>query len=95
MLEHLLRGAGLTGLRGMLPTSHMEGLTLHRPLLGFPRQTLQALLRERHIPWRQDASNEDPTYLRNAIRLRLLPLMEELAPGAAHRMADTCGLLAA
>lgn len=95
LLLHLLRGSGLRGLCGMQEDSMVEGLRILRPLLDTPRTALTAYLRERNIPWREDASNADPRYLRNAIRLELLPLMERLTPGAAARMAATAASLRA
>ena len=43
--------------------------------------------------WREDASNGDDRYLRNALRLQVLPVLEQLAPGAAARMANAADLL--
>ena len=94
VLEHLLRGSGLTGLCGMRPVSGRDGLTLYRPLLETDRAALRAFLLRQGLTWREDASNQDTAYLRNAVRLELLPLMERLRPGAAERIAGTAGLLA-
>ena len=93
LLLHLLRGAGLTGLTGMAADSTLDGMRILRPLLAYSRQELRAYLKERKQPWREDASNGDARYLRNAIRQEVLPLMEQLAPGAAARMANTADLL--
>jgi len=49
---------------------------------------------EKGASWREDASNADARYLRNALRLEVLPVLEQLAPGAAARMANTAFLLA-
>ena len=93
LLLHLLRGAGLTGLTGMAPDATVDGLRILRPLLGYSRAELQAYLTARGQPWREDGSNADPRYLRNALRRDVLPLLEQLAPGAAARMANTASLL--
>lgn len=95
LLLHLLRGAGLTGLAGMRADGVVDGLRIIRPLLGYAREDLRGALIELGQPWREDATNADPRYLRNAVRTQLLPLMEQLAPGAARRMAATAGLLRA
>lgn len=95
LLMHLLRGAGLTGLRGMQPDAVVDGLRIVRPLLGYSRQELQHLLTDAGLSWREDASNADRRYLRNALRLDVLPMLEELIPGAAERLAATAGLLRA
>ena len=94
LLLHLLRGAGLTGLTGMSPDTTADGLRIIRPLLGYSRAELRAYLKERNQSWREDASNGDARYLRNALRKDVLPLLEQLAPGAAARMATTASLLA-
>ena len=94
LLLHLMRGAGLSGLTGMAAESLRDGIRILRPLLGYSRAELRAYLQEQEQVWREDASNEDARYLRNAVRGELLPLMERLAPGAAQRIAATCSLLA-
>ena len=94
LLLHLLRGAGLTGLTGMSPDTTADGLRILRPLLGYSRAELRAYLKERNQSWREDASNGDARYLRNALRKDVLPLLEQLVPGAAARMATTASLLA-
>lgn len=92
-LLHLLRGAGMTGLTGMEADGTVLGVRVIRPLLGASRQQLRDLLKRENIPWREDASNQDTRYLRNAVRCQLLPLMEQLSPGAAGRIAAAADLL--
>lgn len=94
LLLHLMRGAGLNGLTGMSPDTEMEGMRVLRPLLAYSRAELRAYLMDKGQSWREDASNADPRYLRNAVRGELLPVMERLAPGAAQRLAAACALLA-
>lgn len=94
LLLHLLRGSGLQGLTGMAADTVMNGMRILRPLLAYSRAELRAYLRERGQTWREDASNADPRYLRNALRADVLPRMEQLAPGATQRMAMTASLLA-
>lgn len=93
LLLHLLRGAGLNGLTGMAADTTVDGLRILRPLLGYSRAELRAYLMQLHQPWREDATNAEAKYLRNAVRLSLLPLMEQLAPGASRRIAETASLL--
>jgi tRNA(Ile)-lysidine synthase len=73
----LLRGAGPEGLRGMTPTTP-EGLV--RPLLGVGKEVVLAWLRREHLPFRQDSSNLKGDYLRNRVRLDLLPRLLEYNP---------------
>ena len=93
LLMHLMRGAGLTGLTGMAPDAALDGIRVVRPLLHVSRSELRAMLAERGQAWREDASNRDPRYLRNALRLEIMPRLEQYAPGAAARMAQTASLL--
>jgi tRNA(Ile)-lysidine synthase len=87
VLMHFLRGAGLAGLRGMLPKtplSHyrlLEGqtgaaLSLVRPLLETPRVEIEAYCAEHGLQSRFDRSNLDTTYFRNRLRHKLIPYLE-------------------
>lgn len=93
LLLHLLRGSGLTGLTGMAADTTVEGLRILRPLLNVSRAEIHASLEERNQSWREDGSNADARYLRNALRLEVLPKLEQLIPGAAERIAATASLL--
>ncbi len=66
----LLRGAGLEGLKGMWPATP-GGLV--RPLLAVGKAPLLAWLEQEALPYRVDASNLSRAYLRNRVRLDLLP----------------------
>lgn len=70
---NLLRGGGTRGLRGMEPLT--KGKIL-RPLWQIWRKEIEAFAREKNLTFRQDSSNESPKYLRNKIRLELLPYLE-------------------
>ncbi len=70
VLFRLLRGAGPSGLAGILPTTR-EGLI--RPLLDVSRAEVCAYLRQLGFVWRIDASNADPRFARNRIRHHVLP----------------------
>jgi tRNA(Ile)-lysidine synthase len=74
VLFRMLRGSGLAGLAGILPVT-AEGLC--RPLLGVTRSEVEAYLRQRGIPWREDASNRDARFARNRIRQQLLPTLKQ------------------
>jgi len=82
VLLNLLRGSGLAGARG-IPARRGRVV---RPLLAERRAELRALLDEADIGYRLDPSNADPAHLRNRVRSELLPLLEQLRPGAVDRI---------
>ncbi len=84
----LLRGAGTNGLAGMAVVSG----NLLRPLLGVRRAETRACCAVLGLAWRSDPANADQRLLRNAVRQRVLPLLEELRPGAAAALARTAAL---
>jgi len=89
VLLHLLRGSGLRGLAGIPP---VRGIIV-RPLLETERAVIDRYVAEKGIPYVEDETNADPAYTRNALRLRVMPLLEELNPGSARCMARTAALL--
>ncbi|GAB4509928.1 MAG: tRNA lysidine(34) synthetase TilS [Anaerolineae bacterium] len=95
VLMRLLRGAGLSGLRGMAMQAPVPGaphLLLVRPLLGFSRAELEAYCLEHGLVPRHDATNADTRYTRNFIRHEVLPVLRQLNPQvekALNRLAET------
>ncbi len=72
VLINLLRGAGIGGLRGMRP---LNG-DIVRPLLSVSRREIEEYCLRHHLDPCQDSSNFTTDYLRNRIRLNLLPRLE-------------------
>ncbi|MEO5988743.1 MAG: tRNA lysidine(34) synthetase TilS [Candidatus Eisenbacteria bacterium] len=85
MLMRLARGAGLTGMGGMRPR-HGRWI---KPMLAITREALRRDLESVQIAWREDASNATRAYLRNRIRLDVVPALlaalEPTASAAMHR----------
>ncbi len=91
VLMRLARGSGRRGLSGM----RVKGPgRLIRPLLGVRRAMVRAWLAGIGQPFREDASNADPRYLRNRVRARLLPALEEMNPRAVEALGRAAGILA-
>jgi tRNA(Ile)-lysidine synthase len=90
VLLQLLRGAGPDGLAGMAVRTGR----LLRPLLGARRADTRACCAATGLAWREDPTNAADGPLRNRVRQRLLPLLEELRPGAAQALARTAALAA-
>ena len=83
VLMHLLRGCGGRGIGGMAEFSG----DLYRPLLNVSKAELESFLLERGMCWREDSTNAVPDTPRNALRLNVLPLLEQSYPQAAKAIA--------
>ena len=73
---NLLRGTGLRGLTGI---STQVGKVI-RPLLFASRKEILEYAVQNRIPFREDSSNRSTKYLRNKIRLGLIPRIREINP---------------
>ena len=72
-LMRVVQGAGLTGLSGMAPVSGRK----IRPLIGVWRTEVLEYCRYLGVEPRWDASNESSVYLRNRVRIELVPRLVE------------------
>lgn len=78
VLHHILRGTGLTGLRGMEWSRSLGDSTrLIRPMLSIWRTEVEQFLAELGQDFRQDATNQDVSLTRNRLRHELLPRLEQ------------------
>lgn len=91
LLMRLMRGSGLRGLSGIFPS--VEGKVV-RPLLEVERDEIEAYLKERKIDFRVDESNLDRRYLRNRIRLDLIPsLRKNYEPAIVQHLGKMASLI--
>lgn len=85
VLMNLIRGTGVRGLGGIRPKN---GYVV-RPLLAVSRSEILAWLEEQQMTYVTDSTNLSDAYTRNFIRLRVLPLLEELNPSVKTAIART------
>jgi len=90
LLMRLLRGTGGAGLAGMRPVS-AGGII--RPLLYVEPSQVARYLQEAGLEYVEDPTNRSQVFLRNRIRHEVLPLLEELSPGAARVLARSALVL--
>lgn len=90
MLMWMLRGAGLTGLSGM---PFIRERMFVRPLLSVTRPEVLNYLQQQGLAYRKDSSNESFRYLRNRIRKKLVPVMEDIAPATVRLLQQQANLL--
>ena len=100
ILLHLLRGTGTAGLAGLRPRSMLNfgengaKIDVVRPLLGLTRQETIDYCRRYRLAPRNDSSNESPSFLRNRLRLELLPVLRGYNPSidkALQRLGEIAG----
>ena len=91
LLMRLARGSGLAGLAGVRAFTHVPGredVALIRPLLGFRKAELEAVVEVCGISPVRDASNEDTNFDRVRVRQQLVENewldAEALAASAQH-----------
>jgi len=84
VLMHLVRGAGVRGLAGMPFERHR----LIRPLLEVTKKEILRFLKERGQSFRTDATNHDLRFLRNRLRLLVIPAFQKENPRFAANMLD-------
>jgi tRNA(Ile)-lysidine synthase len=87
ILLHLCRGTGIRGMGG-IPARREE---IIRPLLFARREEIEAYAREAGVPFRTDSSNGKDVYTRNALRLRILPLLRDLVTPAVVENINRAG----
>jgi tRNA(Ile)-lysidine synthase len=73
VLLRLIRGSGSLGLSGISP---VKGRII-RPLIEIKREEIETFLKQKKIPFRIDSSNLRTDYLRNKVRLKLLPILRK------------------
>lgn len=86
---NLLRGSGVRGLAAMRPRN---GLII-RPLLGITRQEIERYLTQRGLDYIIDSTNLSDDFKRNRLRNRVIPLLNELFPGASDSIAHSIAIL--
>lgn len=111
VLMHFIRGSGLSGLRGMLPSINLSTLRLHlddtssllphaaprliRPLLDISRTSIETYCRQNDLSPRRDYTNQDTTYFRNRLRHQLIPRLETYNPNIRQVLRHTANVVAA
>ena len=73
LLWNLCRGTGIRGLGGIAPINDVW----IRPLLCVKRREIESYLKKRGISYCTDTTNADRRYMRNRIRMDVIPYLED------------------
>lgn len=89
LLFRLLRGTGVRGAAAMAAQTVAAGGRPGglRPLLGQRRADIETYAQQQGLRWVEDESNADCRFARNALRHRVLPVIEAGFPGAVPALA--------
>ena len=85
VLLNLVRGTGLRGLTGIQPRN---GAIL-RPLLCVARTEIEAYLATKQQDYVTDSTNLETDFVRNKIRLQVVPLLRQLNPAVSENIVRT------
>jgi tRNA(Ile)-lysidine synthase len=78
VLMRIIRGTGPDGLSGISAVRRAEGgYRIIRPLLDVSRDEIEEYCSSRGLAPRVDSTNDKTDYLRNSVRLELLPMLRE------------------
>lgn len=91
LLMRLVRGSGPAGFAG-IPAVRLPFI---RPLISVSRPAIYAYLQSEHCPWVEDSSNAHTVYLRNRVRLDLLPQLRQYNPQIVRRLNELADMLRA
>jgi tRNA(Ile)-lysidine synthase len=80
VLINLIRGTGIAGLHGI----KNDRDNIIRPMLCFTANEIDAIVKENDIKYVEDSSNASNKYMRNKLRLDIIPQMEQLNPSLAQ-----------
>lgn len=84
-LLNLMRGAGINGLKGI----PVKNGYIVRPLLSVSREGILDYLQAINQGYVTDSTNLEDEYMRNKIRLNILPLMKEVNPSVMETIQET------
>jgi tRNA(Ile)-lysidine synthase len=86
-LLQALRGGGAAGLSGMPRSAMRDGITWARPWRDMPREVIEAYVRQHRLRFIDDASNDDPRFARNRLRLQVWPALSAAVPDMEASLA--------
>ena len=98
VLMRLLRGSGPLGLSGIPPVRKIssqesggrrQGPIIIRPLIECSRKEIEKYISERNIPFVTDSSNLKMDYMRNRVRMELLPFLQGYNPNIKETLVRT------
>lgn len=91
LLINLMRGTGIKGLTGIPPQNGY----IVRPLISLSKTEIIEYLKYYNIEYITDSTNNEDIYIRNKIRLTILPLLKTINPAVEDTLTKTISNLSA
>ena len=76
VMINLIRGTGISGLHGIKAKRE----SIIRPMLCFNSDDISTIIKENNFVFVEDSSNASNKYIRNKIRLEIIPVMKKINP---------------
>ena len=90
VIMRMMRGSGASGLSGIPP--FRDGKII-RPLIELTREEIKVFLNKKGAAYMTDSSNLETIYLRNRIRLELMPLLMKYQPRIVNLLGQTARIM--
>lgn len=84
-IMNLNRGSGIQGLKGIF--EHKNKII--RPFLNLTKTELEAYQKMHRVPYVEDSSNSEDTYLRNQVRHKITPVIKEVFPNFIKKVTKS------
>lgn len=68
---NIIRGTGRRGLSSIINPK------IYRPMLNYSKKEILAYAKSNKLTWNEDATNQDTKYLRNYVRLKIMPKLSD------------------
>lgn len=88
LIINLVRGTGRKGVCSLKETELIK-----RPLLGMSKLELSNYAARHELGWREDSTNQEECYLRNYVRIKVLPLLSQADKQKLEKLMDRQELL--
>ncbi len=88
-LINLIRGTGIDGMTGI----SMKNSFIVRPMLPFKREDIENYAKSNKINYREDSSNQEDKYMRNYLRLHIIPKFKDMNPAFEESLKKQLSLL--
>ncbi len=93
LIIRLTRGASLDGLTGIPRERALSFGTVIRPILGTSKREIIAYCKENSLDYVIDSTNLSDDYVRNKIRNKVIPVLEEINPSFLKTVLNSTELL--